>query len=458
MIGQSIVNHRRVCAVLIASLAIALSGCAGFTDQAEQDSSAAAEPSSNSGPATAIAALNLSRGSSAIPAHVLTAEYVSGGDGGFTGAVDRIAPYLSWANDPPLTSAAKYKAAGLHVFRIIDPNRAYKSANDFAYTDLVNTYSGAIAKDCGGDEVTTKNGDGVFTDPRVEDASKHFNSILEDTSSNSPGIAWDAWFVNDVDNTNGIDSDHQACNYSAASWMAATQNQLQSAEVNGQRAPLILNALELAFYDQPQLTLMQVPNVVAGAFASCYGGQSGFGLNGDYVNSLNRKWAVIENSEIAMNLMHKGFWCLNANANPAAASIAHRLYVYSSFLLTYDVESSVYETLYASPSHFRVMPETGFVAAAPLVAEPADITALRTPPGNFAREYAKCYYRGKLLGPCAVVVNPDDANGHEYPFGTKYGHTAVLRGGALLDGGRMTFDGPRPTKVLAPVSGVIAVR
>src|SRR5450755_1478234 len=120
MIGQSIVNRRRVCAVLIASLAAALSGCAGFTDRADQDSSAgegaaqkadgsAASQSSNSGPATVMAALNLSRGSSAIPAHVLTAEYVSGGDDGFTGAVDRIAPYLSWANDPPLPSAAKYK-------------------------------------------------------------------------------------------------------------------------------------------------------------------------------------------------------------------------------------------------------------------------------------------------------------------------------------------------------------
>jgi hypothetical protein len=53
-------------------------------------------------------------------------------------------------------------------------------------------------------------------------------------------------------------------------------------------------------------------------------------------------------------------------------------------------------------------------------------------------------------------VNADLHNAHPYPYGTKYGHTLVLSGGGILDGGTVSTQGPAPPSMMQPLSGVIA--
>ena len=64
---------------------------------------------------------------------------------------------------------------------------------------------------------------------------------------------------------------------------------------------------------------------------------------------------------------------------------------------------------FTSPGGLRVFPESSVVPTEPIVPTPGSISALQTPSGAYAREYATCYVGGSSVGPCAAVVNPNAA-------------------------------------------------
>jgi hypothetical protein len=125
------------------------------------------------------------------------------------------------------------------------------------------------------------------------------------------------------------------------------------------------------------------------------------------------------------------------------------MFVYASFLLTYD-PNSIFQEWLQTVSNFKVMPETGIVPTEPLVTAPATVSALLRN-GVYVREFAACYYRGSLVGKCAIVVNPSAAS---VSLSLGYMHSVVLQGSDALDGGTVQFAGPAVTQ-LAPLSASI---
>jgi hypothetical protein len=156
-----------------------------------------------------------------------------------------------------------------------------------------------------------------------------------------------------------------------------------------------------------------------------------------------------------MAQQHKLFMCYSSNLSTASTAIAARLYVYASFLLTYDLGTSLIWEYFQTASWYTVEPESQLVALSPAVATPSTISGLRQSTGVYARKYGACYLAGRLVGACAVVVNSDNVSSHRFPF-TGYHHTLALHGGGILDGGTVATNGAAPPSNLAPISAVIA--
>ena len=141
---------------------------------------------------------------------------------------------------------------------------------------------------------------------------------------------------------------------------------------------------------------------------------------------------------------------------PGASDIASRQFVYASFLLTYDLTTSIlFEDYATTPSNLWVYPESELVALNPVVTAPATIAGLEVSLGVYAREYTACFIRGSYVGPCAAVVNSDGTSSHPFPFPTKYHHAMALAGGGVLDGGTIGTNGAAPS-TMSSLSGVVA--
>lgn len=149
-----------------------------------------------------------------------------------------------------------------------------------------------------------------------------------------------------------------------------------------------------------------------------------------------------------------GFWCYADNTSATGSLvIPQRLFVYASFLLTYDPNYSVFqESFTTSPSTFKVFPETGFVPLSP-ASTPTSIANLQTSSGAYLRQYNACYYRGSLIGKCEVIANPGTGSvAVPNPWGLH--HSMVLSGGGILDGGSASFSGSAPS-TMGPHTGLI---
>lgn len=62
------------------------------------------------------------------------------------------------------------------------------------------------------------------------------------------------------------------------------------------------------------------------------------------------------------------------------------------------------------------------------------------------REFAACYQNGRLVGPCAAVVNPHYGRTVSIPaLRQSYGHSLLLDNRSDYNGGTATFTGSVPT-------------
>ena len=395
------------------------------------------------------------------PAHVQTAEYLQTSTEIAT-PPSTYAPYLTYAYAKTDHELLVHEA-GINVIHYLSPLMP-ASTESQSYPLLTGSYSTSAATTCNGQAVTTYSG----TRPLANTLSAYSNGsyVVNNASAylSAAFSAWqnyvtyatgsasvpDAWFV---DNATDYGTSATPCGDSSQSaWATGIANSLTNAATIH---PVFLNALGVwtMNWAQAQQNVLNSPNVVGAEFEGCYGGHGyNSAITGDYVDGTDKKWLEAEYGEINTIAKHKTFWCYNQNTGDGASLIANRVYMYASFLLSYDEQYAVYQMADATPSTFKVFPETGFVPTEPTLTA-GDVSGYQQSTGVYERQFAACYYRGTLIGNCAVVVNPSPTYMFAIPTGT-YRHAAVLSGDGVLDGGSMSFGAAAPVS-LGPTSAAI---
>jgi len=367
-----------------------------------------------------------------IPSHVLTADYFYS----FYGrSAASYAPWVTWA-EASVNTATTLASVGIKTMMYANPNR--ERPGDPLYTNDESTF----AHDCNGVRVSSAGGVPPYLmDPTSPNLEVLYSNLISTTLAQAH---FDAIFEDNADDVYGLSG--LPCNYSAASWLAASQTQIQNLA-----QPVIYNALGVVSGNtvSPAIALNQVS--IGGMMESCYDSVFNphqlFGL----------QWTIAENTEIQMAQQHKLFFCYANDTVAASASTNLRTFVDASFLLTYDLNTSVLWEYFSTGSGFHVEPESELVATAPLSSAPPDITYLRTSTGVYGREYGACFLAGQPVGPCAVVVNPDNSAPHAFPY-SAYQHTLQLTGGGILDGATISTAGPPPPTSVAPMGAAIVFR
>jgi hypothetical protein len=362
--------------------------------------------------------------------HVLTADYY--GQYGSTLAPSLVGPWLTWA-ETNIANNPGLRQVGVKVMIYTNPNRM--APGDPMYP----SQESAFAHTCSGARI----GPLTYGEYLMNPGASSLRQIWRDyITAESSSVTWDAIFEDDANDVAGVST--LPCDYSASSWLAASQGE------NSYQAPypIVYNGLQIS----NEMGLNVSANVLGGMREGCYGD-----------SNANPKiwypyWSWIENREIAMAQQGKLFFCYDHDTTDAASALDGRLYTYASFLLTYTPSLSILWEIYKTPSGFHVQPESQLVALDPLVPQPSDISGLEVGNLVYGREYAHCYVAGVYVGPCAAVVNADLHNAHPYPYGTKYGHTLVLSGGGILDGGTVSTQGPAPPRVLPRLGAAIVFR
>jgi hypothetical protein len=378
-----------------------------------------------------------------VPKHVQTAEYLYTSTETSHGP-SYYAPYLSWAYTMYNQMSAA-QAAGLKTVLYSSP--VMPNYNTYEYNDLNGTYASARATTCSGTVITTYNGNGRLSDPTKSSAAAYYQNVVGHYESlaklANPGSThpWDLIFVDNDGPLYGASA--TPCNYSPTTWGTYQDNALAT---TGQK--FILNSLSVA--DSNVSTYVQRLRgsaVTGGEFEECF-------MTGLWASEGDAQLQTIALLKSQGKPGGAGFWCYADNTSASAASsIPLRLYIYASFLLTYDVNYSVFQESFTTPSTFKVMPETGFVPMNP-VTTPGSVSGLLTSTGAYLREYNNCYYRGSSIGRCEIVVNPSTTSSVAVPNPWGLHHSMLLSGAGVLDGGTVSFAGAVPS-TMGPKSGLI---
>ncbi|MFN2448960.1 MAG: hypothetical protein ABR508_04085 [Candidatus Baltobacteraceae bacterium] len=409
-------------------------------------------------PSTGYAALTLSSSSTATPAptptmssttassvprHLLTADYLLGLYGTRSVTPAQAAPYLTWAQTSTSDSTAIHNA-GIKTQVYIDPN--WLATTDPMYQGIVES---DFSHTCAGSRVTVSFGSAVLRDDTnpasssnqlhfaswvsTQKALGHIDMILEDNAGPlSPYASY----------PNGM-----PCNYSSSSWVTGA-----IALNNSVSLPVMVNGLN-AFTTStaPNLSVVENgSNTAGGNLEGCY----------NYLNqpiNTGNSWLIMENTELAVVHAGKLFECMGRDQSSASSNYAGRIFSLASFLLTYDPSHTMIASEWATTSGLHVMPETGLVPLDPLVSEPSAISSLKQTSGAYGRQYAHCYYRGTLVGACAIAVTHDYGNPEAFPF-SGYAHTLTLSGAGVLDGGTASMSGPAPPSMMQPYTAVVAFK
>jgi hypothetical protein len=270
------------------------------------------------------------------------------------------------------------------------------------------------------------------------------NNAVNSVLSANPGYSnpIDLVFMDNANTMSGVTP--TPCNYSQSTWTSAMDT-----AISAEPYQTVINTLATsASTVSTKVAGLQAANIQGGEYELCFN---------------NHNWASEENSQLQTIALLKsenkphgaGFWCYLDNTSADASTvIPQRLFAYASFLLTYDPDYSVFQESYASsPSTFKVMPETGFVALRP-ASVPTDVSQLQTASGAYVQQYGYCYYRGMPLGGCEIAVNPGTA-AVSVPNPFNYQHSVVLSGSGVLDGGSVTFGGPAVSSLAAGQAAIM---
>jgi hypothetical protein len=375
------------------------------------------------------------------PTHVLTADYYGPPYGPTTLTPSQLAPYLTWASSL-ITYSNELADAGIKTMVYTDANRIVPDS------PLWSSPSNAFAHTCSGDLITDYFDNTTFT--LMNNGSTALQSAYDSyISSWTSGNSVNAIFEDDVVVPSyypaGFFSPGLPCDYSDSSWLANERS--LEASINHDT---IINGLSALNDEGPSLSVQVLsnPSTIGGMFENCV--YESTDPDGVWV------WTALENTQLEVTAERKIFQCMDTDGTQADDAYAGRIYTLASFLMTYNPAYSVLWELYGTPSGFHVMPESQLVPLDPVVPTPSTVSNLESNDVYF-REYRECYYAGRLIGQCAMVVNNDRAV-HATPALTlSYHHTLVLSGNGVLDGGTVSFEGPAPPSSLGAESAFIAV-
>lgn len=373
--------------------------------------------------------------------HVHTWQNLSTGDGNNLSGWGEATPWLDYVDTNAQDSLAMHQA-GLTVAFYTVPNR--EGPGDPMYTNDESTF----AHDCSGNRIASLGvGQGRYLmDPHSTDLGGLWETYVMKMISNGAWI--DYVFEDKADTINKTSAN--PCNFNQNDWSNAS-NQLDSYMTSH----IIYNSLSNTSSSggQPQVAPSIALNQtsVGGMSEDCY-------VRADNTLRTRTAWQATELTEIDMALAQKMFVCNGGMSTDGTIAIQQRIYQYASYLLTYDPQTTIYETQYADYSGLFVYPEVQLVAKQPLVGEPSNITSLQQSGGTYARQYKACYLAGNYVGPCAAVVNSNSASmpSQPFPYSGQYHHTLVVSGSDVLDGGIVSTNGPAPPSQVPPSSAVIA--
>lgn len=373
--------------------------------------------------------------SSAVPKHVITGAYLFSNDGVTSHGrpFSAYAATLTWAETYAGTNAA---SVGIKTILYTNPNRTEQG--DALYTTDETTF----AHTCSGTRI-------------VQPAASQTLYVMNPNSSNLVNLYksyvagrlskqhFDAVFDDEPYDWYAVSG--MPCNYVNSTWLNAYINEMKVLA-----HPVIYNGLgNFGANVSLSPTIQLNPGGIGGMGEGCYSARWNPRL------SYGAYWSAFENTELAMAQQGKIFICYSNDLTSAGTAVAARIYTYASFLLTYDLSTSMIWEYWGTTSGYTVEPESELVATSPVVAAPSSVSSLQTSTGAYGRRFNACYIAAKAVGPCAVVVNPDSANSHAFPY-TGYHHTLLLSGGGILDGGTISTAGPAPANSLGPLTAAIA--
>lgn len=378
-----------------------------------------------------------------IPKHVLSAIYGYGYAGvqKTVSLTDQV-PYVDWAYTDQ-QDASLYRAAGIKTLIYMNFWRNYKTDVPLiGYTDLKpgGAHAAAEAMSCTGTPSYDSSYEGGYlADPRKTSATLGHAKVVEQYRLSSYSGIYDAFFSDDTDGNGGVSP--APCNYAFSTWLSATNT--IDADLGVKMFVNALNAWSTGGNPAMQVPVVSPSNVLGAMCESCY------------VNNTaavgGTAWQQQENAEIGVVANHKIFWEYARNTQPATTAYGLRTYAFASFLLTYDPRYAMYQPAFATPSAFEVMPEQGLVPMDPVTAQ-SNVTGYMT--GAVAeRRFFNCYYRGNLIGSCAVAINTGTSSA---AIPVQYPNSMVLTGGGVYEGGQANFTGPKLT-TLAPHSAAILI-
>jgi hypothetical protein len=377
--------------------------------------------------------------------HVITADYLGAPDGSTSVSPAQAAPYLNWA-ETGIGNTSAIAAAGIKTLVYVDMDRL--SDTDPPYSQLSGdefeqTCSGVRIRDYY--DNTTQ----YVTNPASSGARATIDAYV---NAFAAGYPVDAIFEDDAVPLGGYPTSYfwpaPPCDYSDSSWVDGEDDMLAGYNYN-----TFVNGLSQMTESVPlpgTAELLANSTTIGANMESCYVKDTSPTEEDRWV------WAETENTSLAVTGENKFFMCFAMDYASANTEIASRIYTLASFLMTYNPTYSIFREGYATPSGLHVMPESQFVPTAPVVPQPGNVSALDAS-YVYVREYHACYYAGKLVGQCAMVVNNDDAAHSTPALALTYNHTLALSGSGILDGGSVGFDGPAPPTNLAPRSAFIAL-
>ena len=417
-------------------IALALGGCGGGGGTTPAHGSVAGPAGNGSGgnPNGNGSGNVVTGASTTSQTHVLTADFLGGYAGTHTVSATQAAPVLSWAEINPSTGDAD-SAAGIKTMDYIDPFR--QATTDPLFSADAQTFS----TDCSGVDITIPYGTNLqyLMNPNSTDLQSMINA-WQGRALATGHI--DAFFYDDVDTLYGVPT--LPCGVTQNAWDAAN-----AAFIAASNNPVVFNGYAM---DSNSAQLINGTNVVGGVVEGCYA--TGSQPSPPY--STGTPWVADENLELAAGAADKLFFCYNNGSQDGSHYTALRLYIYASFLLTYNSASSILWDTFTTPSGLHVFPETRLVPMNPLVAAPSTVSSLKVSSGLYVREYGTCYLNGNAVGGCAAIVNSDASTSHPLPaLSGTYGHTFTVNGYGVLDGGTASVTGSAAPSTIPAETGLI---
>jgi hypothetical protein len=433
---------------LLLCVALLLAGCQGKGG----NEPAAQSPS----PSPVVAAAARPTPIGIVPKHVMTYQFfgVNGVPKGYPHVKTQVAGrWVTWAMSSPRLASA-LSAAGMVVVYYTDPNRVAPRDKEYSNDER------QFAHDCGGRRIRVNKGEERYlTDPSSPVTLERWKAELAEAMDHG---GYDIVFDDTAGTTNSLSA--LPCGFEESRWLAQ-----HAALIGGVTDPVLVNGLgdgnlplhgrgASAEYEMSPIVqiVAQAKNAIGGAFEDCYASPSHASNKGGKVTA-GSYWRQTENTELALARMHKIFVC-NERAERLSMddAIDARMFSEASFLLTYDIGTTMVRQQFVTPSQLNLGPEIELVALDPVAPAPQSIDDLKTSTGAYGREYRACYIAGTPVGPCAAAVNPDKDGPHAFPF-AGYARTMVLQGSGVEDGGLMDMSGPAPTSI-APLQGVVAFK